>query len=193
MRSNFNVDGLGAFGIIVGLAGLIFAGWQAKKTNDITKKLGAAMDEVEKKTPVDISNDIIDKAVQSAADREVRNAVYDTVKSVKNTINKEVETEVRKEVISSVNKISDATSEEISKQVAMIDEGALRTKVIEKAEEKILKKFDGSLDNVLNEAREECRQKMNSVFKSWESIADWASTLLPRRNSNGNGFNFHID
>lgn len=190
--SNYNFsNGIGALGIIMGIGGLIFAGWQAKKQNELEEKIGIAMKDLENKTPVEIKDEMVNKAIRNAVDREVKIAVNDTVKTVKNDIHKEVETEVRKEVTASFQTIKAETAEKISNQVALIDEGALKAEVTRKAEDKILKKFDGSLDNVLNEARDECKRRLNSVTKSWESIADWAETLLPRRNNNS-GMTFRI-
>ena len=190
--SNYNFsNGVGALGIIMGIGGLIFAGWQAKKQNELEEKIGIAMKDLENKTPVEIKDEMINKAIRNAVDREVKNAVNDTVKSVKADIHKEVETEVRKEVNASFQTIKAETAEKISNQVALIDEGALKAEVTRKAEDKILKKFDSSLDGVLNEARDECKRRLNSVTKSWESIADWAETLLPRRNNNS-GMTFRI-
>lgn len=191
--SNYKFDGIGAIGVIFGLGGLIFAGWQIKKQEDLAKKVDLSLEELEKKTPVDIKEEMVNKAIRNAVDREVKIAVNDTVKTVKNDIHKEVETEVRKEVNASFQTIKDQTAAKISDQVALIDEGALKAEVTKKAEEKILKKFDGSLDNVLNEARDECKRRLNSVTKSWESIADWAETLLPRRNNSGSGMTFRVE
>ena len=191
---SINFDKMNGFGLVLGIGGLIFAAWQAKRTDDIAKKLDMSIEDLAKKTPVDISDEIVRKAVQSATDREVKSAVNETVKGVKNDIHRTVESEVKKEVNSSLATIKAETSEEISKQVALIDEGALKDEVVRRAEDKLLKKFDTSLDGVLNEARDECRRRLNSVTKSWESIADWAETLLPRRNTtgSGNGMTFRI-
>lgn len=195
MKTNFNFDAAGAFGILFGLAGLGFAAWQAKKHDDLAKKLDLSIEELAKKTPVEISDNMIEKAVQTATDREVKAAVHEASKSVKTEANKTLCAEVQKEVNAAKDTIKAEVGEVISKQVALIDEGTARAEVVKRAEEKVLQKFDGSLDNVLNEAREECRRRLNSVTKSWESIADWAETLLPRRNSlsGGSGMTFRVE
>ena len=195
MKTNFNFDAAGAFGILFGLAGLGFAAWQAKKQDDLAKKLDLSIEELAKKTPVDISEEMVNKAVQTATDREVKAAVHEAAKSVKTEANKTLCAEVQKEVNAAKDTIKAEVGEVISKQVALIDEGTARAEVVKRAEEKVLQKFDGSLDNVLNEAREECRRRLNSVTKSWESIADWAETLLPRRNSlsGGSGMTFRVE
>lgn len=195
MKTNFNFDAAGAFGIIIGLAGLGYAAWSAKKQDDLAKKLDLSIEELSKKTPVDISDEMVNKAVQIATDREVKAAVHEASKSVKNSAHETLSAEIKKEVNAAKDTIKAEVGEEISKQVALIDEGATRAEVVKRAEEKVLKKLDGSLDNVLNEAREECRRRLNSVTKSWESIADWAETLLPRRNSSssGSGMTFRVE
>ena len=195
MKTNFNFDAAGTFGILFGLAGLGFAAWQAKKHDDLAKKLDLSIEELAKKTPVEISDSMVEKAVQTATDREVKAAVHEASKSVKTEANKTLCAEVQKEVNAAKDTIKAEVGEVISRQVALIDEGTARAEVVKRAEEKVLQKFDGSLDNVLNEAREECRRRLNSVTKSWESIADWAETLLPRRNSlsGGSGMTFRVE
>ena len=195
MKSYFNFDAAGAIGMIIGLAGLAYAAWSAKKQDDLAKKLDLSIEELAKKTPVDISEEMVNKAVQTATDREVKAAVHEASKSVKTAAHETLSSEVKREVNAAKDTIKAEVGEEISKQVALIDEGTARAEVVKRAEEKVLKKLDGSLDNVLNEAREECRRRLNSVTKSWESIADWAETLLPRRNSSssGSGMTFRVE
>ena len=195
MKTTFNFDAAGAIGMIIGLAGLAYAAWSAKKQDELAKKLDLSIEELAKKTPVDISEEMVNKAVQTATDREVKAAVHEASKSVKTAAHETLSSEVKKEVNAAKDTIKAEVGEEISKPVALIDEGAARAEVVKRAEEKVLKKLDGSLDNVLNEAREECRRRLNSVTKSWESIADWAETLLPRRNgsSSGSGMTFRVE
>ena len=191
--SNYNfTNGLGALGIIMGIGGLIFAGWQAKKQNELEEKIGIAMKDLENKTPVEIKEEMVNKAIRNAVDREVKIAVNDAVKAVKNDIHKEVETEVRKEVNASFQTIKAETAEKISDQVASIDEGALKAEVTRKAEDKILKKFEHALDSMLDEERSRARRRTDDVFKTWEGITDWASTLMSRRNNNNSGMTFRI-
>lgn len=193
--SNSNFDAAGAIGVVFGLGGLAYAAWQKKKQDDLAKKLDLSIEELTKKTSIEVSNAMVEKAVQTATDREVKAAVHDAAKSVKTTANETLSAEVKKAVDEAKGTITAEVGEAISKQVALIDEGAARAEVVKRAEEKVLKKFDGSLDNVLNEARDECRRRLNSVTKSWESIADWAETLLPRRNnsSSGTGMTFRVE
>ena len=195
MKTNFNFDAAGAFGILFGLGGLAYAAWSAKKQDDLAKRLDLSIEELAKKTPVDVSEEMVEKAVQIATDREVKAAVHEASKSVKTEANKTLCVEVKKEVDAAKDTIKSQVTEALTRQVALIDEGTARAEVVKRAEEKVLQKFDGSLDNVLNEAREECRRRLNSVTKSWESIADWAETLLPRRNSlsGGSGMTFRVE
>lgn len=195
MKTNFNFDAAGAIGMIIGLGGLAYAAWSAKKQDDLAKKLDLSIEELAKKTPVDISDEMVNKAVQTATDREVKAAVHDAAKSVKVAANETLTAEINKEVGAYKDTIKLQVTEELTRQVALIDEGTARAEVIKRAEDKVVQKLDGSLDNVLNEAREECRRRLNSVTKSWESIADWAETLLPRRNSSssGSGMTFRVE
>ena len=186
MKKAFNIDGASIFGMIFGLGGLLFAAYQVKKQDVLAKKLDLSIEELEKKTSVEVTDSAVNKALDRAVEREVRSAVADAVRDVKNDIHAELSKTVRKEVDSSFQLIKDQTAEKISEQVAAIDEYALKNAVTKKAEEKILKKFDGSLDGVLGDFR----HQLGTVSKVWESVAD---AMTPRRAGSGSGMTFRLE
>lgn len=181
----FDINGVGVLGIVLGIGGLAYAAWQQKKSDDLAKKLDISIADLEKKTKVEIQSDVVDKAMRNAVDREVKSIVVETAKQVRYDIRNEVNEAVRAEVKENLEKIREEVSEEISDQVAAIDEYELKNTVTKKAEEKILKKFDNSLDGVLGDFR----HQLGNVQKVWESVAD---SLRPRNTGNGAGMTFRI-
>ena len=181
----FDINGMGILGIVLGIGGLAYAAWQQKKADDLAKKLDICIADLEKKGNVDVEKDIVEKAVRNAVDREVKAIVADTAKQVRGDIHSEVNSAVRTAVKDSLDTIRDEVSETISNQVAAIDEYALKKEVTKKAEEKILKKFDGSLDGVLGDFR----HQLGNVQRVWESVGD---ALRPRNAGSGSGMTFRI-
>lgn len=192
---NINFDKMNGFGLVLGIGGLIFAAWQAKRTDDMAKKLDLSIDDLAKKTPVEISDEMIEKAVRTATDREVKAAVHKATSGVENTATATLKAETKKAVEAATEKIAEQVGEEISKQVADIDKSKLQTVVTKRAEDKIVSDFNHELDgiisdarsradNVVNDARSRVQKKTDDVFKTWENISDWAYSLINRRNNN---------
>lgn len=185
MRSNFNIDGLGALGVIIGLGGLIFAGWQAKKTDDITKKLGVAMDEVEKKTTIDISQSIVDHATEKAVDREVKLAVADTAKKVHEEYKGVLTDKVKEAVNDNLSAIDSAVEAKAKELVDGIDKVQFQKRITDEGAKILSSDFTGSLNGMLADAK-------GKVSFMIGTITDLVEAATPFRKS-PRGMNFHID
>ena len=185
MRSNFNIDGLGALGVIIGLGGLIFAGWQAKKTDDITKKLGVAMDEVEKKTTIDIQQSIVDHATEKAVDREVKLAVADTAKKVHEEYKGVLTDKVKEAVNDNLSAIDSAVEAKAKELVDGIDKVQFQKRITDEGAKILSGDFTGSLNGLLADAK-------GKVSFMIGTITDLVEAATPFRKS-PRGMNFHID
>lgn len=185
MRSNFNIDGLGAFGVIIGLGGLIFAAWQAKKTDDITKKLGMAMDEVEKKTTIDISQSIVDHATEKAVDREVKLAVADTAKKVHEEYKGVLTDKVKEAVNDNLSAIDSAVEAKAKELVDGIDKVQFQKRITDEGAKILSGDFTGSLNGLLADAKGKISYMTNTV-------TGLAEAFMPIRKASS-GVNFHID
>ena len=91
-------EGYGVFGIVLGLCGLGWAAYQSKKMNDAAKKINTTVDEMADKTPVEIEQSMIDKALEVAVDRAVTAKASVAVSELKKDIHSEIEKEVRREL-----------------------------------------------------------------------------------------------
>ena len=186
MNKNFNIDGMGVFGIIVGFAGLLFAGWQAKKTNDICNKLGTSMTEVEKKTNVDIQDSIVTKAVEKVAEREAKVAVVDAVNKVRDNLNETILSKVTTAVNENLDAIDSAVEAKAQELVDGINKEEFG-KRIEKQGAKILSsEFNGKLNGLLSEAK----GSIDLVTNTWNTLMGGVN---PFRKNGNSGLNFHID
>lgn len=185
MRTNFNIDGIGAFGVIIGLGGLIFAAWQAKKTDDIAKKLGVAMDEVEKKTTIDISQSIVDRATEKAVDREVKLAVADTVKKVHEKYEGVLTDKVKEAVNNNLSAVDSAVEAKAKELVDGIDKVQFQKRITDEGAKILSGDFTGSLNGLLADAK-------GKVSFMVGTITDLVEAATPFRKS-PRGMNFHID
>lgn len=173
-------------GVIFGMAGLLFAAWQAKKTDDVHSKLNLALNEIDTKTEVQVRDDIVNAAIQRAIDREVHKAVNEAANKVRDDIHADVDKRVRNEVTANFDAIKNEVSEKISEQVANIDQYALQETVKKQAEKKILQKFDGSLDGILGDYK----RQLANVTKVWDSVSD---ALAYRKKDEGRTMSFRLD
>ena len=156
-----------ALGAIAGLAGLVVASLSYSKQNQINSKINMAVSDISSKTPVDIKDAIIERAVEVAVDREVGRSVTLAANTAVKKIAADMETQIRKPVSESFSNIEKSVANEISRQVAQLDIEVLKKDVVEKAKAAVLKKFDGSLDEVLKGFND----NLDNVAKVYGAVA----------------------
>ncbi len=181
----YNIDGTGALGIVIGIIGIGYGIYQGYKSSETAKKLDMTIEDLAKKTPVDIQQSVVDRATERAIEREVRIAVNDTAKAVRSDAQDEIKREVGKAVNAVYEDLSKDVVDRISEQVAKIDEYALKEKITKEAEKMILKKFDGELDGVLGLFQHNLR----TVSKIHDNIE---SALTGRKDDDDGGFSFKL-
>lgn len=165
---NSNMDVIVGLGIFV--AGMIGIGYTIgirSKMNNLCEKLDTSIDSLSEDIPVNISEKMVSRAIDTAVQREVAAAVKlatnEVVAAAERSIRKEVSAEVERQYTS----ISDGVKDEIANRVARIDEAKLRKEVVEKAKKQIADKFDDKLDGLL----EEFNGNLQNVGKIYTSIA----------------------
>lgn len=189
MANRINIDSLGAFGIITGVLSLGYAAWQSYKLNKIANKMDMTLDEVDKKSNIDIEQDVIDTAVERAVQRKVNKATVDTMNAVKADMHQTISSQVQKEVDNQYKTLSDEVAEEISKQVAAISEDALSNKVLPRVEEKLVKEGKSMIANVRSTLTSQIgsdidfTRSLSNVIKSFGNGGN---------NSNGRNINLNL-
>lgn len=166
---NNKLDGIvGIFGIAVGLVGVGYALGTRSKMAKISDNLERSIDELASKTPVDIPNDMIQRAVEKAVALEVKQAVSKATDVVSVEIKRDIRKQVSDAVESEYSNIKDAVLEELVKEAANIDAKRVRADVEKAAKEHVLEKFDGNLDDIL----ENFNDQLKNTSKIYTSIAD---------------------
>ena len=150
-------------GILVTIGGVGYIGYLHSKINELSSMVQVAVDDLATQTEITISDDILDRAVQKAVDREVS---YISTRIVRD-LNSEIRSEVKHSVDLSSVTIKSLASKEIERQVRNIDISDMEKEVVHRAKDAIAEKFDKKLDGILDDFNDQ----LQSVQKIYSSIA----------------------
>lgn len=154
--------------VATGTALTTIGGIALNKITKMTKKFDKSVKDMEEITVKDIQAKLVEEAVNRAADDRVGQYVALANRAVlsdaRETIRKEVDVAVKE----ASRDISDRVSSEISDRAAQIDMDDLKRRVRDKAEQKVLQKFDGNLQDILDKFS----GNLSQVQKIYGSIAD---------------------
>lgn len=165
-------DGIvGIAGIVVGLIGIGYAFGTHSKMAKISEKLDRSIEELAGSTPVDIPNDMVERAVEKAVAYEVKQAVAKTSDSVIAEVKRDIHKQVGDAVEGEYSKIKDTVLEELTSAASKIDAKRVRADVERAAKERALEKFDDNLDDILDDYKDNLR----NVTKIYKSFADAAT------------------
>lgn len=166
---NNKIDGIvGLLGIGVGLVGIGYALGTRSKMARISDNLERSIDELAGKTPVDIPNDMIERAVEKNVAYEVKQAVGKATDGIMLEIKRDIHKQVGDAVESEYTNIKETVLEELVNEAAKIDARRVRSDVEKAAKEHALEKFDDNLDDIL----ENFNDQLKSTSKIYTSIAD---------------------
>ena len=153
--------------VVLGAASIAYAIYTNNKMKNICAKLDKSIDDVASNVKVDISDVIIDSAVEKAVEKEagiaVKRATDKAVKDIESDISKEVKAAVREHY----SDLKEDVAKEMRKKVGEIDVTEIKEEVVEKAKTQLAEKFDGSLDGLLDKFNGD----LDNVSKIYRSIA----------------------
>lgn len=152
---NIKLENMGAIGIVLGAVGILWGAYQTKKSNDVAKKLGLTLTELEGKTNVDLKEDIVNTAMMNAVKRKANKIVDFTADQVKSDLKKEIKTRVGEAVEESLDSIHDAVEDKINEMVASIDEEKFVNEMKADAKKAMAAKFNTSLDGIASEFKDQ--------------------------------------
>ena len=170
---------VGILGAIVGLVGLGYAMGTHSKMAKISEKLDCSIDELASKTPIDIPNDMIERAVEKAVALEAKQAVGKATDVAIVAVKRDIHKQVTDAVESEYSNIKATVLEELTNEAAKIDAKRVRADVERAAKEIALEKFDDGVDDLLKKHNDE----LDNVTKIYKAIAD---VMAPTSRSNDN-------
>lgn len=149
-------------GVLTVIGGICYVGYLHSKINKLLSMIDVAVDDLSSKTQVNISDAVLDLAVQKAVDREVG---YISNRITRD-LNLEIRTQVKHTVNASSSDIKNSVSAEIANQVKNIDISDMEREVVNKAKDAVAEKFDRKLDSLLDDFND----NLNNVRKIYSSI-----------------------
>lgn len=154
-------------GAAIGMLGIGYAIGQRKKLNDISTKIDKSIDELSTNINVDLSDTVVERAVDRAVEKETTFAARRAVDKVVKDIETDINTQVKNAVNTTYSDIRKAVVDETAKKVSQIDIQSLKNEVVKEAKEEVARKFDGSLNDIL----EDFSRNLNHVSQIYQSIA----------------------
>lgn len=190
----------GVVGLVLGAGSLILSGFMAKRTNDMAKKLDKSVDELTKMTPVEVAQDVVNKAVENAVNREVEvavdKAVVDATRQVRGDAKHEIAAQVRTEIKDIYDDLKQDVRDKLEQEVEDIDIASLQEAVKKKGAELAAKKVELECTNVVNEFREQFRSHFRNVTGTMDllnyAVNGWRNDQN-QNNQNGRGIRFTLD
>ena len=141
MSINIKFNEVGIIGLVIGAIGTGYGIWREKRSNDLAKKLDTTLSSLESKTKVDISQDVIDKAVKNAVERHANACVKKVAQETADLIRDDMDSMIRKDVDRVYNDLKESVQERVSEEIASIDYDEMRAEIRRKAERKVFDEF----------------------------------------------------
>lgn len=171
---------VGAFGMTV-LAAMAADIYEHHK---VAKKIGISVEELGTASKDTIKEALVERAVESAAERGVEARLNRVKNEVMSEARVKLSEETRKAVKEASDQIQREVGEKIATEASMIDMTEMKRSAREKAEAKILEKFDGNLEDLLQKFNE----NLSNIQKIYGGIAD----AISKGKEKDNGIKFTI-
>lgn len=128
----------------------------------------AKVSEIAKNLSVDIPEKVLEEAVNRAAEEEARSAIYRINNKIIRSYEDDIRKEVQREVDRQKNNLKSDVKEELERKVKRIDIDDIRKEVIDEAKDKVARKFEHDLDDILDKHNDE----LDKITRIYSSIAD---------------------
>lgn len=157
--------------ILIGIAGVVGIGYAIgthTKLAKVSERLDKSIDELADGMEIDISEDLVNKAVEKAVQAEAERAVESATRESIATLKREIHSQVLTAVNNEYDSLKDSVLKEITTEAAKIDVSRVRRDVEKAAKEAALKKFDDNLDDIL----EKFNDSLDNTSRIYSSIRE---------------------
>lgn len=170
---------VGLLGVTIGLVGIGYAVGTHTKMAQISENLDRSIEDLASKTPIDIPDSMIERAVEKAIAYEVKQAVGKATDTVIAEVKRDIHKQVGNAVEVEYSNIKTAVLKEITDEAAKIDVNRVRADVERAAKAHALEKFDDKLDDIVDEFKEkvegyveDCKDNLAVVNKVYKTFAN---------------------
>lgn len=153
-------------GITTGAAisGAVFCVHEVRKSRDI---LSFAVSNIGDGVNVEVSKDLIDMAVNRAANKQVSKAVNDVVREQTELIQKQTKEAVEERVCDIRHQITEKVTERVAEECKKINEHDMMKEIRDGAVEKLADKLDKNLDTITDEYT----KNLTNMGKVYDALA----------------------
>ena len=121
MAISIKFNEVGIVGIVVGVVGTVYGIWREKKSNDLAKKLDTTLSNLENKAKVDISQDVVNKAVKNAVERHANAAAKKAADETADLIRSDMDSMIRKDVDRVYSDLKGKVTERVDEEIENLD------------------------------------------------------------------------
>ena len=121
MAISIKFNEVSIIGVVVGVIGTVYGIWREKKSNDLAKKLDTTLSSLEGKTKVDISQDVVNKAVKNAVERHANAAAKKAADETADLIRSDMDSMIRKDVDRVYSDLKGKVSERVDEEIDNLD------------------------------------------------------------------------
>lgn len=160
--------------LLIGAVGLIGLGYgiaMHTKMGKICERLDRSIDDLANTTEIDISEDLVDRAVEKAAQIEAKKAVEKAAQDAMTELKKDIRIAVENAVDKEYASIKDTVLKKATEEAAKIDSTRVRRDVEKAAYDTAMSKFNANLDDILGKFND----NLNNVSKIYSSMAGMAT------------------
>ena len=139
------------------------------KAND---KIEAAAKELAEKTEVEIREDIVNKAIKVAVERDVSKAVESAVRIIRTDIMNEVEHDVREEIRSQRDKVISDVDRKLVEEVDRISRDDIVHDVQKRITSMMIDRMDSDLNAIKDQYRRKLQENIDEMTKRYRDKLD---------------------
>ena len=139
------------------------------KAND---KIESAAKELAEKTEVEIREDIVNKAIKVAVERDVSKAVESAVRIIRTDIMNEVEHDVREEIRSQRDKVISDVDRKLVEEVDRISRDDIVHDVQKRITSMMIDRMDSDLNAIKDQYRRKLQENIDEMTKRYRDKLD---------------------
>lgn len=161
-------------GAIAGVATIAVAMATAalSKVNRLCNRLNASLDEIEAKTTISVSDQLIDEVVTSMAERSLNKTVPTAVNKAVDNIKQETITRIKNDIDAEVVKYAPEIKTKLYDQVKDVKIDSMQKEVVQLASIRAKREILDNLDTEKNDAIHEIRRKADDLKDELQDAAN---------------------
>ena len=172
MNFSKNTD-LGVVAIVLGSLGYCL--YSAMRMNDARKSLFEHVDMMSDHIDVDISDALIEKAVNEAAKREADKKVAEASKKAIEEIRNDMSKRVSSAVNANYYNLKDDVEKELKRKVSNLDVSSIRRDAVSAAKNEALSRFKDDMDEIRSDAKDQYEEAIDDIV---DDVKDRLNDIL---------------